>query len=182
MKELKCEYGICMKTLSFPSEIATGLCAWHNKMLSGQHHYAVVCWQCNLIHKIEMSPIQGGVKLFKDKYIFTKSCPKCDKASDGYRWMNHPSSDEISEVVLGAGKTLHPGQYGLISGPMKKISHANPRRSMATGDPFEDGYDVITKIKLSKTELNQRLESFLTDLDLTEEGDNHGEEPYPSES
>lgn len=183
MKELKCEHGVCTATLSSSSEIATGLCVRHYKMLSGRHHYVVVCWQCNLIHKIEVSPVQSGIKLYRDKYIFTKSCPKCDKTSDGYRWMNHPSTDEISDVVLGVGKTLHPGQYGLVSGPMKKISRINPSRSMATDDPFErERYDIITKIKLSKTDLNQKLESFLENLDLNEEGDDHGEESHPSGS
>lgn len=181
MKELKCEHGVCTTTLSSPSEIATGLCVRHYKMLIGRHHYVVVCWECNKIHNIRISPIQGGIKLYKDKYIFTRACPSCDKTSDGDRWMNHPSSGELSEVVLGMGMTLHPGPYGLTSGPKKKNSHINPRRSTATGDPFVQGQDVITKIKLSRAQSNQELESFLSDLDLTEEGDEHGEESHPSE-
>ncbi len=184
MKQLKCEVGDCYKTLLSPSEVAIGICSRHQKQLDGPHaeflYYAVVCWQCNKILSIERPLNQNGdERLIKDKYIMTKSCPKCNELSDGQAWMNHPSPDEKSEVVLGKGMTLHPAPKGLRLGKKLKISHINPRRVKATGTPLEKGHDIIRTIKISKDEADKRLNNFLNNLEL-DEGTSHGDESYPS--
>lgn len=162
MKELKCEYGECNATLSSVPEIATGICNKHRNLLMRQHHYAVVCWHCGSIRLIEPAPVQGGEKLIKDKYIFTRTCPKCDETSDGNRWMNNPKVTDKSEVVLDDGLTLHPTSHGLVAGPKRKISHKTPR-STATGDL--SGEDIITKIQL-RAKADKQLETFLDRLEI----------------
>lgn len=163
MKELKCSYGKCNATLSSIPEIATGICEKHRDLLERRHHYAVVCWHCGSIVLIENSPVQGGVKLISDKYIFTRTCPKCDQQSNGEKWMNNPRADELSEVVLGENLTLHPTAHGLVAGPQRSISHLNPRRTKATEVP-DQKEDIIAKIKL-RAEADERLQSFLDDIE-----------------
>lgn len=162
MKELKCEYGDCDSALSTVSEIATGVCERHRDLLARRHHYAVVCWNCCSIVLIDEAPVQGGVKLIQDKYIFTKGCRKCTNAKDEEKWINNPSRDDLSEVVLGENETLNFVAGKLEAGKKKAIIH---RRVMPTVDPDQEGEDIIAQIKL-RDEADQRLQSFLDDLEL----------------
>lgn len=169
MKELKCEYGECKSTLSSLPEVATGICDKHRDFLDRRHHYAVVCWNCSSLILIDEAPVQGGIKLIRDKYIFAKTCKQCTPGSKGEEWMNNPSREELSNVVLGDKQTLNFKQGTLYAGPKKAIPIH--RRVVPTVDP-DKGEDIITKIEI-KAEADKRLETFLDNLEI--EGNDDGE-------
>lgn len=157
METLKCEYPQCDTTLTILDEIVTGLCGRHQKVLSNDHHYCVICWQCGCIIKIESNRTRQGESTVKDKYIFASACPSCDEKADGYTWMNHPNKDDLSNVVLGEGDTVHPAEFGLMAGRKRRFD------TQKLGEA-----DIIQKVQLRK-EANERLSSFLDNLEIDEE-------------
>lgn len=166
MDTLKCEYPQCTETLTILDEIVTGLCGRHHKILSNDHHYCVICWQCGSIVSMDTSRTRQGFKTVTEKYIFASTCPGCDQKADGYKWMNNPKRDELSKVVLGKDDTVHPAEFGLMAGS---------KRSFDTQTLGEA--DIINKVQLRK-DANERLSSFLDNLKL--DGDSHDDSPYPS--
>ena len=166
MEQLKCEYPQCNSTLTILDEIVTGLCGRHHKVLSSDHHYCVICWQCGCIIKMEPNATRKGISVVSEKYIFASACPSCDKNADGYSWMNNPKKDDLSKVVLGKDDTVHPAEFGFMAGS---------KRSFDTQKLGEA--DIINKVQL-RTEANERLSSFLDNLEI--DGDDHDNTTLPS--
>jgi hypothetical protein len=116
---------------------------------------------------METNRTKVGDRTVEDKYIFASACPSCDKKADGFSWMNNPKRDDLSNVVLGEGDTVHPAEFGLMAGS---------KRSFDTQTLGEA--DIIQKVQL-RTEANERLSSFLDDLKL-KDGDDHDSNPLHS--
>jgi len=163
MKELKCEVNECNVTLNSIPEVGTGLCDRHHSALSDKGNYAVICDSCTNIHAIEPSPLQYGVLVFRDKYVYVESCPQCSKTSSGEDWLNKPDRGELSDVVLGVGVTLNPDRQGLMAGAKRNSRIKSGSCSLGTGDQ-----DIFAKIKLSPKEADHNLSNFFDNLDYGE--------------
>jgi len=171
MKELKCEVSECQITLNSLPEVGIGLCDHHHSALTDRGNYAIICDTCSCIHAIEPSPLQYGELVFKDKYVFTKSCPQCSEISLGEDWMNKSDALDSSKVILRAGETLHPTRLGLKPGL---------KRHIKLGPTVTDGHNVFAKVKLSPDEVDQNLSNLFDNLDYGEL--DHGKPTNPSGS
>lgn len=143
MNNPKCDTLHCNTTLESFDELASGMCEKCVELIQRRHHFAVVCWQCGAPTLIETKPVQGGVALIKDKYIMSKSCPRCVEGSDGLRYMTIRPGEK-SDVVLGEGETLNLNGRGLVAGSKQAVKHRDTKETVRI-----EGASIIGEITLS---------------------------------
>jgi ssDNA-binding Zn-finger/Zn-ribbon topoisomerase 1 len=173
MENPKCESLQCNATLLTATEIASGLCDKCIDLISKRHHFAVVCWHCGAPTLIDAKPVEAGEALIKDKYIMSKSCPKCDKDSDGLRLMTIRQGEK-SDVVLGPGETLNPCDSGLEAGPKKALIHRDIKPTV----DIELGASIIGEVTISNESAIKKAQNFLDNITLKD--DNYDQHTDPS--
>ena len=174
MAELKCDVLHCNTTLTSFSEVASGMCDKCINLLERRHHFAVVCWQCGTPNLIEAKPVEKGEALIKDKYIMSKSCPKCEADSDGQRFMTIRPGEK-SDVVLGRDETLNLGDRGLVAGAKKAVIHRDVKPTVDI-----DNASILGEIIISPTESQEAIENANHFLDNLIVDNNYDQDSNPS--